>query len=341
MAKKFTREETIARLIAKHGDEYDYSLITDDNYVNYLTPVPIICNKHGVFYQIPRLHANGCGCPYCYGTPKLTTEDFIRRAKETHGDKYDYSNVVYVDSKTPVCIICPKHGEFYQRPYLHLSGNGCPSCEMESRKGRANLKIRKLIQGVGILDIDCSAEKDAEIQKAAQTWRSILVRCYTKNKKTRNNAITYQDCYICDEWKRFSNFFSWWKRNYVEGYAIDKDIIKKGNRCYCPEYCSYVPVEINNLILTHKAQRGDYPIGVIRVKRKRGFRFIAQMGYKENGVRKCKVFGTFKSADEAFFAYKQGKESYVRLIAQSYYEQGKINERVYQALLRYEIDIND
>ena len=86
---------------------------------------------------------------------------------------------------------------------------------------------------------------------------------------------------------------------------------------------------------------GNYPIGVTRVKRKSGYRFIAQMGYKENGVKKCKVFGIFKYADEAFLAYKQGKDAYVRLVAQSYYEQGKIDELVYQALLRYEIDIND
>ena len=47
---------------------------------------------------------------------KLTTIDFIIRAKEVHGDKYDYSKVEYVNNKTKVCIICPEHGEFWQRP---------------------------------------------------------------------------------------------------------------------------------------------------------------------------------------------------------------------------------
>lgn len=62
------------------------------------------------------------------GRRKITIEEFIRRAREVHGDKYDYSKVVYVDNKTKVCIICPIHGEFWQTPHAHLSGQGCRKC---------------------------------------------------------------------------------------------------------------------------------------------------------------------------------------------------------------------
>ena len=57
---------------------------------------------------------------------RYTTEEFITKAKTVHGNKYDYSRVVYVDSVTPVSIVCPEHGEFKQRPAMHLSGRGCP-----------------------------------------------------------------------------------------------------------------------------------------------------------------------------------------------------------------------
>ena len=61
---------------------------------------------------------------------KLTTEEFIRKAKEIHGDKYDYSKTVYgKDNKTKVCIICPIHGEFKQKPNVHLNGKGCRICK--------------------------------------------------------------------------------------------------------------------------------------------------------------------------------------------------------------------
>ena len=54
------------------------------------------------------------------------TENFINKAKKIHGDKYDYSKVEYVNNHTKVCVICPKHGEFWQRPKPHLSKHGCP-----------------------------------------------------------------------------------------------------------------------------------------------------------------------------------------------------------------------
>lgn len=67
---------------------------------------------------------------------KLTTEEFIKKAREVHGDRYDYSKVEYVNNQTKVCIICPIHGEFIQTPSNHLRGNGCLQC------GRASLKTR-------------------------------------------------------------------------------------------------------------------------------------------------------------------------------------------------------
>lgn len=59
---------------------------------------------------------------------RLTLEGFIEKAKQAHGNKYDYSKVDYINNKTKVCIICPEHGEFWQRPDEHLKGRGCPYC---------------------------------------------------------------------------------------------------------------------------------------------------------------------------------------------------------------------
>lgn len=59
---------------------------------------------------------------------RLTTEEFIERARKLHGDEYDYSKVKYVNIETEVCIICNKHGEFWQTPNNHLRGQGCPNC---------------------------------------------------------------------------------------------------------------------------------------------------------------------------------------------------------------------
>lgn len=85
---------------------------------------------------------------------KLTTEEFISRAKKVHGDKYEYSKVEYFDSRTKVCIICPEHGDFWQSANIHLRGHGCPICKSVSfsskTRGVPKLYARRIIYGVGI-----------------------------------------------------------------------------------------------------------------------------------------------------------------------------------------------
>ena len=122
---KLTREDFLERAREVHGEKYDYSLIV---YKGVDTKVKIICPEHGAFEQSPYSHVNrGFGCPKCSGR-YMDTEYFIEKAKLVHGDKYDYNLVKYVDNKSKVCIICPKHGEFWQTSSRHLSGAGCPKC---------------------------------------------------------------------------------------------------------------------------------------------------------------------------------------------------------------------
>ena len=109
-----------------HGDTYDYSKVS---YINSNTKVTIICKTHGEFQQTPAKHNLAKqGCPICGGSYKSNTEEFITKAKEIHGDIYDYSKVEYINNKTNVIIICKKHGEFQQTPHKHLSKSGCNYC---------------------------------------------------------------------------------------------------------------------------------------------------------------------------------------------------------------------
>lgn len=134
MPKKLDKYEFIWRSIQKHGYKYDYSKV---DYINVETKVCIICHEkdefgkeHGEFWMRPNDHMNNHGCSKCKNVKKLTTKDFIEKSKAIHGDKYDYSKVDYKGNKIKVCIICPIHGEFWQRPNEHLSGNGCIKCSM-------------------------------------------------------------------------------------------------------------------------------------------------------------------------------------------------------------------
>lgn len=109
-----------------HGDKYDYSKA---EYVNQNEKLCIICPEHGEFWQTPTAHTFlKEGCPKCSGHYTMTTEEWIEKAREIHGDKYDYSKTEFTGANKKVCIICPEHGEFWQTAYSHLEGYGCKKC---------------------------------------------------------------------------------------------------------------------------------------------------------------------------------------------------------------------
>jgi very-short-patch-repair endonuclease len=109
-----------------HKNRYDYS---NTNYVNSDISVLIICKEHGEFKQIPDFHINRkCGCPKCSNNVKLCLFEFITKSNKIHNNTYNYSKVDYINNKKQVIIICKKHGEFTQQPFVHLSRHGCPSC---------------------------------------------------------------------------------------------------------------------------------------------------------------------------------------------------------------------
>lgn len=132
-----TTESFIKKAIEKHGNKYDYSKV---NYINANTKVCIICKEHGEFWQKPSYHLSGFGCRKCADEKlQYSQEEFIKKCKEIWGDKYDYSKVEYKNSKTKVCIICPKHGDFFVTPKSFIKNSkkqhlrGCPQCALENR----------------------------------------------------------------------------------------------------------------------------------------------------------------------------------------------------------------
>ena len=146
--KRLSISAFIKKSRSKHGDKYDYSKV---KYDGAHTKVCIICPKHGEFWQTPNEHKKGCGCPKCGNKAKgercrSTKEEFIKKANEVHGGKYEYSKVEYVNNATKVCIICPKHGNFEQTPNSHLRGCGCPNCSFENTGDRCRSSLVEFIK---------------------------------------------------------------------------------------------------------------------------------------------------------------------------------------------------
>lgn len=147
--RSLTQDEYIKRCLEKHKKRYDYSLCV---YSRLEHQIKIICPIHGIFTQTAKNHLSGAGCKKCAleetGKKKRDKirKSLIKRFRETHGYRYDYSQVKYISSNIKIKIVCKKHGLFLQSPIHHRRGSGCPICRRS--KGEAavakNLNMRKV-----------------------------------------------------------------------------------------------------------------------------------------------------------------------------------------------------
>lgn len=249
------------------------------------------------------------------GNRTKSSSEILSEFRDVFGDKYDYSKMEYKGHYKEIIIGCPIHGEFTRTPMMHKRGYGCPKCRKEDNT----------IYGVGVSDIP-----NIKSCRSYQTWIAMLERCYG-NMDRYNSA--YKDCSVCEEWHLFSNFNQWFEEpenGYHDGYALDKDILVKGNRVYSPQNCCFVPPSLNSMMSRGSHKQREYPIGVIKCKSGR-----YRASYQQ------KSLGMFDTPEEAFCAYKAEKETNIKKIAASLFEKGEITHKVYDALIRYEVEITD
>lgn len=135
-SKRYTQEEFINKSNEIHNNKYDYSKV---KYIDSQTKIIIVCKLHGEFNQEASSHLGGCGCKKCgeisaHDKQRLTTEEFIIRAIDTHGNIYDYSKTNYHTGHSEITITCKIHGDFLQDPFNHLKGAGCPICKNKTEQ---------------------------------------------------------------------------------------------------------------------------------------------------------------------------------------------------------------
>lgn len=125
-----SRESIIEQFQQVHHQRYAYDRF---QYQGIDSKATITCSEHGDFKQTPYSHRKGSGCPHCGiregARNRIKPWSFyLRQAQQRHGNKYDYSDVTYVNSSTPIRIGCAQHGTFEQIPALHAKGHGCVRC---------------------------------------------------------------------------------------------------------------------------------------------------------------------------------------------------------------------
>ena len=167
----------------------------------------------------------------------------------------------------------------------------------------------------------------------------MLVRCYSTALKKR--YPTYEYCKVSENFKSYEYFYDWCQSQVGFGndgngnpFHLDKDLLTKGNKVYSEDSCIFIPNEINLLLTKRTTSRGKHLIGVCWHNASKSF--IAMVN-KNKG--KSEHLGCFKTEIEAFNAYKEAKESFIKEQAEKW--KGKIDERAYEALMNYTVEITD
>lgn len=184
-------------------------------------------------------------------------------------------------------------------------------------------------------------DKSGKFYKEYCLWSNMIKRCFSEN--TKKKQPMYHDVTCCEEWKVYENFVDWIysQKNYetlkqTTNFALDKDILQKGNKIYAPDRCSLVTQRINNLLIKSDSKRGECVIGVFYDWRRMGY--VAQCNDIENGHQ---YLGKYETEAEAFNAYKNYKEALIRRVAEDEYNKGLITYKCYKALINYEVEITD
>ena len=193
---------------------------------------------------------------------------------------------------------------------------------------------RSLVYGVGINDWDGNISVDGKPIWEYDLWHGVLQRCF--DDKLKQKYPTYKDVTCSKEWLSMTLFIedvSQMKGYGFDGWDLDKDILQKGSKLYSKETCCFVPSEINLLLTKSDKARGEYPVGVYFGKHAGKFRAKLNINGKQ------KSLGYFTTPEEAFQAYKLAKEDQIKVVAEKWKHQ--LDERVFQALMDYEVNIDD
>ena len=190
------------------------------------------------------------------------------------------------------------------------------------------------VKGVGIVSNRHPITINKVMVKEYDLWKSMLLRCYSKKHQSKHNA--YIGCEVSENFKSYDYFYEWCQNQvgFKEGFHLDKDLLIKGNKIYSEVNCVFLPREINNVLTSRSSLRGKHPLGVCF--HKCSGKFVAQINL--NGAKR-KHLGTFNTEIEAFKAYKEAKESYVKELANKW--KGQIDNRAYNALMNYQVEIAD
>ena len=203
------------------------------------------------------------------------------------------------------------------------------------RNGKVKDPYSPSVYDIGIVGTKYPSKVNGVKTKEYELWHSMLTRCYSDVYKKKQP--TYEGCEVSDKFKSYEYFYEWCHKQIGfnnKDWHLDKDLLVKGNKVYSESTCIFIPAEINQVLIKREALRGEYLIGVYWHNTKKAFK--AQVSTNKG---KQEYLGLFNTELEAFNAYKDAKEAFIKEQANKWKSQ--IDIRAYNALMNYKVEITD
>ena len=250
-------------------------------------------------------------------------------------NKLKYENSIFKTNMCGDCVVIEYRGANDITVQFKDTGFETITALHNLKKGEVKDRLKPSFYGVGVV-----GEAFVKNDTMYNTWMCMLNRCYGAAHLKENSA--YKDCSVSDNFKYYPYFKEWCNNqtgfNVLDDkgnhFELDKDLLIKGNKVYSEDTCCFIPREINVALIYNQTKKGNHPIGVSYSKVNNKF-----VVYVKKGEGSREYLGYFEDASVAFLAYKASKEAYLKELANKWKD--KIDLRVYEALIGWEINIDD
>ncbi len=229
------------------------------------------------------------------------------------------------------------YNTYYDITILFDSGYIKSATMKEVKRNAIKDKLSPSVYGVGIVGIRYNTKVDGKHAMEYGTWKNMLRRCYSE--KGRHKFQSYDDCIVSENFKKYSYFYEWVNKqvgfNTVDDmgniFQLDKDLLSKGNKIYSETTCAFLPLEINIALAIKDSKHKKFHVGVRKNRNK--YEVTCCINSKST------YLGLFNTELEAFNAYKQAKENYLKQLAEKWKD--RIDIKAYNALMNYQVEITD
>ena len=245
-----------------------------------------------------------------------------------------YENMVgkvfKTNSGTDCVIIEFNHSRDMKIKFLDKFGHEMNTYLPDLRNGKVKNPFAPAVCGVGYLGAGKYKPSVNGVKTLAYVqWHGMIRRGYSDEHKKKNPSC--EKSYVCDDWHCFDTYAEWFyqQKGWDRGFHLDKDIKGDGTQKYSPETCSLVPHEVNTLLNNNSHKDNGLPLGVSVDHWSKDFlSMISKYG-------KLQRIGVYKTAKEAFHAYKNEREQYIKEVALHWREY--LDEDVYDLLYNIEV----